>query len=115
MWPQRQWRLNPHDPFFYSYVLGHAYRLTDRHEKAVAEQKRALVNNPGFIPAHIELVVTYSELGREEEARAEMAIIQKYMPMFSTASQEMVKLKIPYKYQTDTESFLAALSKTGLN
>src|SRR5262249_10939452 len=33
---QRAMRLNPHDPFFYLFNLGLAYRLIERHEEAIA-------------------------------------------------------------------------------
>ena len=44
-----------------------------RYEEALVALKEALTRNPNFLPAHLDLAVSYSELGREEEAQAEVA------------------------------------------
>src|SRR3989441_1048380 len=62
--------LDPRPPARYFYFLGRAYRLTGRAQVADATQQRALTQDPNFSGAYTELAVLYSELGREEEARA---------------------------------------------
>jgi adenylate cyclase len=104
-------RLNPHDPFFYLSILGFAYRLMGRHEEAMATLKSALSRNPNFIPARAHLLVAYSELGQEAEARAEAAEILRISPNFSL---EGVRQRLPFKDQTDLERLLAGLRKAGL-
>jgi adenylate cyclase len=104
-------RLNPHDPFFYLFHLGFAYRLKGRYEEAITAFKRVLSRNPDFLPAHANLLVAYSELGQEVEARAEAAEILRISPNFSLVG---VRQRLPFKNQTDLERLLAALRKAGL-
>jgi adenylate cyclase len=104
-------RLNPHDSFFYLFTLGFAYRLRGRYEEAITAFKRVLSRNPNFIPAHVHLLVAYSELGQEAEARAEAAEILRISPNFSL---EVYGQRLPFKDQTDLERLLAALRKVGL-
>ena len=57
--------------------------MTGRYEEAIAAYKRALTRNPNLLPAHLDLAVIYSELGREEEARAEAAEVLRINPKYS--------------------------------
>jgi adenylate cyclase len=57
------------------------------------------------------LAASYSELGREEEARAEIAEVVKMNPQFSL---EGMRQRWPYKDPADLERYLAALRKAGL-
>src|SRR5262245_55361066 len=104
-------RLNPHYSPFYVFVLGHSYYLMGRYEEAIAAYKKALTRNPNLLEAHFNLAVVYSELGREEEARAEAAEILRISPNFSL---ETWKQMIPYKDPAVVERQLAALRKAGL-
>ena len=78
---EKAMRLDPESAAYYSFDLGWAYRLLGRYEEAIAAQKRALARNPEFPPAHFELARLYNELGREEEARAEEAIVRRLSPI----------------------------------
>jgi len=104
-------RLNPHYPALYLSYLGHAYRLAGRDEEAIMAWRSALNRNPSFPPAHVFLAATYSELGRDEEARAEAATVLRLIPSFSL---EMWGQRLPYKDPAVLERVLAALRKAGL-
>ncbi len=104
-------RLNPRYPFSYLWALGHAYRLVGRLEEAIIALKRVVMRNPDQITAHLLLAVIYSELGREEEARAEVAEILRISPQYSL---EVVRQRIPYKDPVSLERQVAALRKAGL-
>jgi adenylate cyclase len=104
-------RLNPRYPFSYLWALGHAYCLVGRLEEAVIALKRVVMRNPDQITAHLLLAVIYSELGREEEARAEVAEILRISPQYSL---EVVRQRIPYKDPVSLEHQVAALRKAGL-
>jgi adenylate cyclase len=104
-------RLNPRYPAFYLLYLGFSYRTVGRYEEALAPLKKALTLNPDFRPAHTNLVACYTELGRLEEARAEAAELLRLAPNFSL---ETFKQFLLYKDPMDTERYLAALRKAGL-
>ncbi len=96
-------RLDPHYPASYLFALGQAYYLTGRHEEAIAALKRLLTRNPHHPRAHFFLAMVYSEVGRKEEARAEIAACG---PAYSL---ERVRDKIPYRDQALIERWMATL------
>jgi adenylate cyclase len=104
-------RLNPRYPFSYLWALGHAYRLVGRLEEAIIALRRVVMRNPDQITAHVLLAVIYSELGREEEARAEVTEILRISPHYSL---EVIRQRIPYKDLALLERQVAALRKAGL-
>jgi adenylate cyclase len=106
-------RLNPVHPVWYLWNLGHAYFLTGRFEEAIETLKRVLGRNPGFLAAHVYLTVSYSELGRHEEARAQAAEVRKLNPQ--TTSTEAWRQRIPYKDQAASERLFDGLRKAGVN
>jgi len=108
---EKAMRLNPHYPPGYLLFLGEAYRLTGRYEEAIAAYKKALTHNSNLLPAHLLLATIYSELGREEEARAEAAEVLKISPKYSL---EVWRQIAPYKDPAVLERMLAALRKAGL-
>ena len=108
---QKARRLNPRYPFHYLWVLGRAYQLTGRYEEALPILKKVLTHSSDFLPAYGDLVVIYSELGREEEARAAAAAIMRIAPH---SSQEFWRQMMPWKDQAVAERFFAAGRKAGL-
>ena len=104
-------RLNPRYPAQYVNTLGFAYLLLGRYEEAIAALKQALNRNPNWLFIHTNLAVIYSELGREEEARAEGSEVLRLSPSFSL---EVMKQRTPFKDPAVSERFLAALRKAGL-
>jgi TolB-like protein/class 3 adenylate cyclase/cytochrome c-type biogenesis protein CcmH/NrfG len=104
-------RFNPRDPILALYNLGFAYRLMRRYDEAVTVLKSVLTRNPDYRPAHAELAVIYSELGREEEARTEGAEILRISPDFSL---EIARQRVPYKDPAELERFISALRRAGL-
>lgn len=102
-------RLNPRYPYNYLAYLGMAYRLARRYEEAISVLQSATLRNPNFFPTHFHLSITYSELGWEEEARAEAAEILRISPQFS-----LERLKRVYKNPADFARDLAALRRAGL-
>ncbi len=104
-------RLNPMYPTVYLWELGHAYFLTGRYEEAIETLKRVLDRNSDFWPAHVLLAASYSEIGREEEARAEAAEIERLSPW---TSLEARRQRLPYKDQAVLERLFDSLRKAGL-
>ena len=108
---EKAMRLNPHYPPLYLFFLGEAYCSTGRYEEAIAAYKRALTRNPDLLPAHQGLAIIYSELGREEEARAEVAEALRINPKYSL---EVLRQTWPYKDPAVLERYLDGLRKAGL-
>ncbi|MEE9610907.1 MAG: tetratricopeptide repeat protein, partial [Desulfatiglandales bacterium] len=104
-------RLNPIYPFLYLWNLGHAYFLAEKYEEAIGALKRVLVRNPNFHPAHVYLAISFSELGRAEEAQAEAS---KFMRMTPSMSWEAWRQRLPYKDQPVVEGLFEGLRKAGV-
>jgi TolB-like protein/class 3 adenylate cyclase/Flp pilus assembly protein TadD len=105
-------RLNPIYPADYLWELGHAYFLTGRYEEAIETLKGVLDRNSNFMPAHVYLAASYSEIGREEEARAEAAEIERLRSPQTSLEAEIQRL--PYKDQAVLERLFDSLQKAGL-
>ena len=108
---EKAMRLNPHYPPRYVFNLGHSYYLMGRYEEAIAAIKRVLSRNPDFSPAHLDLATIYSRLGREEEARVEVAETLRISPKYSL---EVLRQILPYKDPAVLERVLDGLRKAGL-
>ncbi|HEV8712260.1 MAG TPA: tetratricopeptide repeat protein, partial [Candidatus Binatia bacterium] len=104
-------RLNPRYPYDYLAQLGMAYGLAGRYEEAIPTLQSATIRNPNFSSPHMHLAVSYSEVGRDAEARAEVAELRRLNPNFSL---EGVRRVMPFKDPADLERYLTALRKAGL-
>jgi adenylate cyclase len=104
-------RLNPRHPPTYEFMLGANYRSAGRYEEAIQTLKQALARNPNIVNAHFNLAVTYSELNRDEEAKAEVAEALRLSPEWSL---ERWRQNVPFKNPAEIERFVVALRKAGL-
>ncbi len=73
--------------------------------------KRSLTRDPDFLSPHLVLAVIFGELGRNEEARAEVAEILRISPRVSMEGQ---RERMPFKDQAVLERFLDGLRKAEL-
>ena len=85
VYAQKAIRLDPRHPELDCLPQGMAYNRMGRYTQAVEALKACMQNNPWV---HIDLVLAYSELGREEEARAEAAEVLRVNPQFSLEQME---------------------------
>jgi adenylate cyclase len=108
---EKAMRLNPIPPAAYLYNLGDAYRLVGLHEKAVESFKKALKKDHNYLPAWIYLTATYSEMGREEEAREAAREVLRLHHRFKV---DRYAKRLPYKDQKTREHIKDALHKAGL-
>jgi tetratricopeptide (TPR) repeat protein len=109
---EKAMRLDPRYPALYLVFLGQAYRLTERYGDAVSICKMAIGRSPSLFAAHVELEITYSMMGKEQEARTEVEQILQLNPRFSLG--KAVQRIWPYKDPTLLERDLAALRRVGL-
>ncbi len=72
---EKAMRLNPRYPAIYLFWLGNAHYQMGRYDEAIAVLNSAVIRKPNHLPTHLFLAASYVELGREEEARAEVADI----------------------------------------
>jgi adenylate cyclase len=104
-------RLDPNYPPWAVFHLADSYFQLRRYDEALAALQDTLRRGPSFSPAHRVLAIIYAELGREQDARAEVAEILRISP---GASLDVWRERYPYKHQTDLERFIAGLRKAGM-
>ena len=106
---QKAIRLDPRHPENYSMQEGIAYNGMGRYAEAVEALKRSDQNNPWV---HVHLILSYSDLGREQDAQAEAAEVLRISPLFSL---EEIEKKMPGNWQGPVgQQFLSVLRKAGL-
>jgi adenylate cyclase len=108
---EKAMRLDPRNRDFYLYFEGWSYTLMGRYKEAIPILKRHLASYPNSFAPHVQLVVDYTELGREDEARAEAAEVLRISPDFS---MDDMKRATPQKDQTVANRAQADLRKAGL-
>ena len=100
-------RMNPRHPSWYWNVLGRAYYEVGQYKEALATLKRD--NNPNFF-AHRTRAAVYVQLGRLEEARAEVSKILEINPDYTLKSAKL----LPYKDENRRECLINDLRKAGV-
>lgn len=108
---EKAMRLDPHYPSTYLFFLGYGYYAMGRFEDAITTLQRSLARNPDHFSPHRTLAVIYSELGRTEEARAEVAEMLRISPNASLSGQ---KKRMPFRDQLVLEKYMDGLRKAGL-
>jgi adenylate cyclase len=85
-------RLSPHDPArpIWDYYLCHLHSHLAQWEQAVPYCLQSIAGNPRFLLPHIDLTAAYAWLGREVEAKASLADLQKLAPNLTV--QQFVSL-----------------------
>ncbi len=104
-------RLNPHYPPHYILALGQAYHQAWHNKEAIATLKQVLIHNPNNIAAHMMLTCSYSDAGRDEEARVEAAEVLRLSPNYTT---EMWRRNQFFIDPVELERHVNNLRKAGL-
>jgi adenylate cyclase len=103
-------RLDPLYPQTYN-LFGIACREMERYEEGIAAVKKALQLSPNNILAHLALTTLYSYAGREAEARAAAAEVQRIDPKFSLVRYAK---EVPYKEGPRRDRIIDALRQAEL-
>ena len=103
-------RLDPKCEAWVAYPLGASYYWLRRYDDAIAAFQDAVRRNPKYLPSHLGLAVTYAEMGRDKEARAEAAEALRISPAWGL---ERWRSRIPIKDQADLDRVERALRKAG--
>jgi TolB-like protein/DNA-binding winged helix-turn-helix (wHTH) protein/Tfp pilus assembly protein PilF len=106
-------RLNPHYPPHYLTALGQAYHQAWRNDEAMVTLKRLLMSNPNNMAAHVMLTCSYSDAGRDEEARAEAAEVLRLTPNFTTETWRRTQTQF-FREPAELERHANNLRKAGL-
>jgi TolB-like protein/Tfp pilus assembly protein PilF len=104
-------RIDPRNRGLYELDRGVAYILMGRYAEAIPIFKTYFVSYPHVMWAHVWQAIAYSELGREQEARAEAVEIMRISPGFSLKAE---KERMSLQDQPLEERYLADLRKAGL-
>lgn len=91
--------------------IGDTYYLAGRPEAAITPLKQFLVRYPYVLGAHLTLAAVYSELGKDAEARTEVAEVLRLNPNLSLTVH---KERVPIKDPATLERHIAVLRKAGL-
>jgi tetratricopeptide (TPR) repeat protein len=106
---QKAMRLDPASAHFYSDEAGSLYNKMGRYKKALASLTAGDADDPWV---HVELIYTYTELDREEDARAEAKEVLRLSPRFALGT---VYYRSPEYWNTAFgRHFLDDLLKAGL-
>ena len=103
-------RMNPIPPGTYYMHIGSAHLNLRNYEEAVSALKKALAITPRNEFARSCLMVAYVEMGRMEEARAELQEYRKTNRAKPTPPEEFRK-RAPWKDEKVTERFIEALGR----
>jgi len=111
-------RLDPDNRVFYFAELAWAYTLMGRYAEAVPLLKRHLARYRDSLGGHEDLAMAYVELGRLDEARAEVAEVTRLSPQLTLEGERRARehgvASIPLKNRVLAERLLAGLGKAGL-
>src|SRR6266852_4297664 len=107
---EKAMRLDPRNRDLYLFFEGESYTQMGRYEEAIPILKRHLARYPNNVGARSTLVGNYTELGREDEARAEAAEVMRISPLFSLDAW----VQIPFKDPAWRKRYYADLRKAGL-
>jgi adenylate cyclase len=108
---QKAMRLNPMPPAWYYAYLGTSYRLTEQYDKSIDEFEKGLRVVPENTLCLLGLAATYSQAGREQEARKTVSDFLRLNPKFSLEHAEKV---IQYKDPAVKKRVIDALRKAGM-
>ena len=108
---ERTERIDPRNRGLYELDLGVAYILMGRNAEAIPIFKAYFVSYPHVMWAHVWQAVAFSELGREQEARAEAVEIMRISPGFSLKAE---KERMSLQDQTLEDRYINDLRKAGL-
>jgi adenylate cyclase len=104
-------RLNPKLPAFLLSYQGWIYYHKGMFQEGFSALKKSFDLQSNNVPNRFRLAACYSSMGRDEEARAEIASLLKLSPEFSLAHFSKT---MPYKNQADLVLMMNALRKAGL-
>jgi adenylate cyclase len=108
---EKAMRLDPRNRDSYLFLIGLAYTEMGKYADAVPAFTKNVARYPNNGTAHGLLIVDYTELGRDKEARAEAAEFIRISPQYS---MEVFEKRTPFKDRPFRDRVLADMRKAGL-
>jgi len=108
---EKAMRMNPFPQSWYYGLLGWGYGLVRDYERARQASENAIRKEPAYLRAYLSLIVSYVNLGYEQEAYAKAQEVLRIDPSFSLGRFSKA---VPYKDDSENERVLDALRKAGL-
>ncbi len=108
----RAMRLCPVCPGVYQVLLGQSLNLLERYDEAIEAYQKAAVLEPDYPTSHFGLAVSFSALGRNEEAHTAAEQFRKVSPHVPSL-REYAK-RHPFKDPAVNERWIGALQKAGI-
>jgi adenylate cyclase len=108
---EKAMRLDPKGRDFYLFFEGWAYAQMGRYAEAIPLLKQHLARFPNNVSAHVHLIVDYTELGRDQQAREEAAEVLRISPKFSV---DLFMKRGPQTDQDFRKRIYVDLAKAGL-
>jgi adenylate cyclase len=106
-----QMRLDPFHPHFAPLIAGIAYYLLKEYSEAQRWLREATGRAPNHQYGHAFLAATLAQLGRVEDARAEVAEVLRVNPKYTIGTQKHVSI---LKRAEDSDHLVDGLRKAGL-
>jgi len=104
-------QINPQATGIYLAVEGRILYLLGRYEEAVKALEESVERNPAFERTHLNLAVTYVELGRIDDA---IWSVEEALVINPNITLEDERRESNYMREQDLEPYLAALRKAGV-
>jgi len=108
---QRSMELDPVVPAAVPLIEGHSRYLLRDYDAAIERLNTAIALAPGFPLPYLLLGIVYSELGRSEEAAAQIAVLRESLPAFTL---DIVAQRLPYRGEEPRRRMRDALEKAGM-
>jgi len=102
------------DPFYSPFAplwLGLAHYMLENYGDALPPTLESLARSPNARGPHQQLAMTYAQMGRKEDARAEAAEVLRVEPGYTI---ERVSRANRFKDPRDADHFFGGLRKAGL-
>ena len=90
---------------------GHSFYLLRDYDAAIERFNTAIAVAPGFPLPYLLLGIVYSELGRSEEASAQISALRESLPAFTL---DTVAQRLPYRDEEPRRRLRDALAQAGM-
>jgi adenylate cyclase len=109
---EKELRMDPFPPAWVYGEIGAAHFILGNYEESISAGKKALSISPKYQMQRAGQIAAYVEMGRMEEARAEVEELLRIDPKFTISGYEKIA---PWKDSRVTERLIEAWRKVGLD